>query len=154
MKKKISLLAFLTLFTVLLCTACSGSRKALTADEFSDKMSNKDFTVSDLTDQYEKGIVEAIEIAVGENYQLEFYVLPSEKQTNLAFSENKAAFEEAKGNSSSDKSVSVGNYQYYYQTSNGKFYLVSCIDNTMLYCVTDKEYSDEVKDLAKELGYL
>lgn len=151
-KKRYPLAAVLAL--VLFCSGCGSSKTPITVQEFTDKTEESGFVLVDAADQFEEGSVESVLLAVGENYQLEFYVLPSTDQASSAFSQNRETFESAAGSVSSHKSVSLGNYSYFYQTTSENFYLVSVIDSTMIYCVAPKDYADEIKTLVKELGYL
>lgn len=65
----IKVLALLLIFLVLTSTACGlKSRTPLAAEEFVTKMEAAGFTLVDATDQFEAGKVEAVYIALGENY--------------------------------------------------------------------------------------
>ena len=78
---------FLFLLALVLTSAGCGfkNRTPLTADEFVTKMEAEGFTLVDATDQFEPGIVEAVQLAVGEDYQIEFYVVPTVEQAQRAF---------------------------------------------------------------------
>lgn len=153
LKKKI-MLPVLTLVCSICLTACGSDWTPVTAEDFSSKMEADGYAITDATDQFEDGAVESVTLAVGEEYQIEFYVLPSAEQASAAFAQNKENFEDEKGNASASKSVSMGNHGYCYQTTNGQFYFASVVDNTMIYCVAPKEYKDEIKEYAESLGYL
>jgi hypothetical protein len=146
---------FLFLLALVLTSAGCGfkNRTPLTADEFVTKMEAEGFTLVDATDQFEPGIVEAVQLAVGEDYQIEFYVVPTVEQAQRAFEQNKADFEAAQGSSSSHKSVEVKNYSYYSQTSAGLYAVVSRTDNTFIYVVADAEYKKEINEILSDLGY-
>ena len=152
-KKKILIPVLIFVCSICL-TACGKDWTPATAEDFSYQMEENGYNIVDATDQFEEGEVESVTIAVGEDYQMEFYILPSAEQASSAFAQNKEAFEDAKGNTSVSKSVSVGNHGYCYQTTNGQFYFAAVINNTMLYCVAPKDYADEIKEYAERLGYL
>ena len=44
-------------------------------------------------------------------------------------------------------------YKYYAFTADGNFYIISRIDQTMLYCVADSAYKDEIIGHIEKLGY-
>ena len=111
------------------------------------------FTLVDAADQFEEGRVESVHIAVGENYQVEFYIVPSVEQAKRTFAEKKASIEAAKGSASSNKSFQVANYSSFSQTSDGIFSLVSRTDNTFIYFNAGSEYKKEISDIIKDLGY-
>lgn len=139
---------------VVCCAACSMTKTAMTASDFGSRAKEAGFELVDAAQQFEEGTVESVTLAVKTEYQMEFYVLPSEDQTKSAFAANQAKFESAKGSAASTKSVSMGNYSYYYQTTQESFYLVSRVDDTMLYCVADAQYKDAILDLVKKWGYV
>lgn len=152
MKKHISALV-VSFLLLLCCTGCGEERAPLTPDQFTETMETQGFTVSDVTSQFEEGATEAVIIAQGDKYQIEFYVLPSADQTNSAFETNKRNFEDAKGNTSTNKSASVKNFRFYQQSTNEQYYYVSTIDNTMIYTVVDKDYAEDVSKIIEGLGY-
>lgn len=151
MKKGIALFLLALVLTIFGCGA--RDRSPLTADEFATRMEAEGFQIYDATDQFEAGVVEAVYLAVGENYQIEFFVVPTVDQARRAFEENKANFEDAKGSTSSHKTVEVGNYSYYAQTSAGTYSVVSRTDNTFIYVVADAEYKKEIGKIISDLGY-
>lgn len=155
MKAKTGLLTVVAaVLLVVCCAACSMTKTAMTASEFESRAKEAGFELVDAADQFQAGEVESVTLAVKAEYKMEFYVLPSEDQTKSAFAANQAKFESAKGSAASSKSVSIGNYSYYYQTTQESFYLVSRVDDTMLYCVADAQYKDAILDLAKKWGYV
>ena len=130
------------------------SRIPISAETFAAQMEAQGFQIYDISDRYDAALADSASIAVGPDYQIAFFLLSDNRQAATAFAQNKAVFESQKGIASFRKTTSIGTYYSYYLISDGKFFLVSCIDNTMIYCVTDKDYSDEIRDLIKELGYL
>ncbi|MGI6366377.1 MAG: hypothetical protein ACOX2G_11775 [Bacillota bacterium] len=151
MKKLITLLLLALVLTTVGCGF--KDRTPLTAGQFADKMEAAGFQIVDATNQFEAGVVEAVYLAVGENYQIEFYVVPTVDQAQRAFEQNKADFEAAKGSTSTNKSAEVKNYSYYAQTSAGTYSVVSRTDNTFIYVVADDEYKKEISEILSDLGY-
>lgn len=145
---------FLMLFLIFFTAGCGVKpRTPVTAKEFVDKLEAAGFTLVDAVDQFDEGLVEAAYIAIGENYQIEFFIVPTVEQAQRAFAENQATFEAAKGNSTTNKSAKAENFSYYCQTSNGKYSVVSRTDNTFIYVDADSEYKQEINDIIKDLGY-
>ena len=69
------------------------------------------------------------------------------------FNNNKKTFEDSESSGSTETSVSVGNNEKYTLTTNGKFKVVSRIDNTVIYLNVDDNYKSSVKNVLKDLGY-
>ncbi|NLL78391.1 MAG: hypothetical protein GX234_00995 [Clostridiales bacterium] len=152
MKKRLFLVYAAVL--MLCCTACGKSKTPITAADFTNQMESAGFDIQDATGQFAEGEVESVTLAMCENYQLEFYVLPSKEQAAGAYEQNRTSFENVQGAKSSHVSVTLGNYGYYYRVVDDRVFLISYIDNTLLYCVADSAYADEIKEYAKEAGYL
>lgn len=142
----------LFLILIVLLSGCKSSKTPISAQDFKTTMEEHQFVTGDATQQY-NGQVEEVIIANNGHYQLEFFVMPSEDSARISFNTNKSNFETKKVGQSSQKSASLGNYDYYYMSSNDIYYIVSRIDNTFLYGTVSKEYKGEVQSLLKELGY-
>ena len=52
-----------------------------------------------------------------------------------------------------NSSISGKNYSKYTLEANGKYSVVSKINNTILYVNVDSQYKDTVKDIIDEIGY-
>jgi len=146
-------LAALMLFVV---TGC-GEKTALTSAEFKTKMEAKDFTVHDASDQEDfAGIdwIKKVYVALDKNrnFKIEFYEITTAEKATAFFDNNKQIFEESKGNAAVTD-VAVGNHAKYSLTSEGKFKVISRIDNTVIYSVNDSEFKDNVNEVLKDLGY-
>lgn len=142
------------IFLILTSAACGlKPRTPLAAYEFVTKMEAAGFEIKDAADQFEEGEVEAAYLAVGDNYQIEFYVVPSVDQAMAAFGANKARFEAVKDSASSIKSVEGKNFSYYTLTYTDIYYVVSRTDNTFIYVVADAEYKKEISKIISDLGY-
>jgi len=90
---------------------------------------------------------------IDDDYQIEFYELSNEENAIDMYATNKIRFETSKGNSSAVTNFDFKNYSKYTLTTNGKYKVLSRIDNTLIYIDVDKDYKDIVKDLLKEIGY-
>ena len=154
MKKKVKVLVVLIL--VLLCsTSCKLNKTPKDLQTFSEIMEAEGFSLLDATDQFEEGSVESVTLAVNEKYQIEFFVMQDEASAVRAFAQNKYEFElyEKATGRASYTSVTMGNHGSYKLTAAGDFYVVSRIENTFLYIVTEVENKDDVNNILKKLGY-
>lgn len=154
-QKKVIAFSMIFILSLFVFTACDTSKTALTAEQFSEQMSQSGYETADVTEQFsEEKAVESVTLAINENYQIEFFVLSSNEIATSSFEKNKTDFEAIETNSSSYKSISGNNYIYYYRTTDDLFCLVSQVENTMIYVLTDKMYADEIKETIKHLGYI
>lgn len=135
-----------------LLTAC-GSQKAITGDDFLDKMEAKGYEVFDISDQYSADIIYQALIAQKDDYQIEFYDLMSTDDAISAFDYNKSDFESLQGAYTKNTNVEFKNGARYTLTIDGSYKLISRIDNTFIYLDIPEEYKNEVVKVLKELGY-
>lgn len=131
-------------------------KPSITASSFYTTMSQKGYSVEDATNQVEgDNVVKQIYVAVSEDYsyQIEFWEFLDDSYATSFYNENKAIFESSKGNVSAETSVGFKNYSKYTLSSNGKYMVVSRIDNTAIYVDVDDNCKDTVKAILNELGY-
>jgi hypothetical protein len=129
---------------------------SITASSFYTTMSQKGYSVQDASSQFSGyNYVKQVYIAVSEDYsyQIEFYELLDDSYATSFYNNNKSIFESSKGNASTETSASLKNYAKYTLTSNGKYMVVSRIDNTVIYVDIDDNYKENVKDILNEIGY-
>lgn len=153
--KRISIIS-LALLLLLSLSSCGEPRTALLADGFQSRMEDMGCKVVDVSGQFsEEDAYESVLVASNEDggYRIEFFVVTTEGLAIQAFNNVKYNFESEKGNSSSNSSVSVSNYNKYTQNTNDKYYVVSRIGNTFLYVVTESGNKDAVNSALKALGY-
>lgn len=131
-------------------------KQSISANTFETTMRNKGYAITDATSQFaEYDYVEQVYIA-GNNevdYQIEFYELSDDSYAQSFYANNQSKFETSKGNTATQKNASAKNYSKYELTANGKYQVVSRIDNTVIYVDVDNTYKDKVQDILKELGY-
>ena len=145
------LMCFVVLFTL---TGC-GNKTAITSDDFKSKMESSGYTVQEATNQMsDYDYIKQVYIAISSDstYQIEFYELSDNDYASSFFNNNKKTFEDSKSSGSTETSVSVDNNEKYTLTTNGKFKVVSRIDNTVIYLNVDDNYKSSVKDVLKNLG--
>ena len=142
-------------FGMLLCvmTACS-SKTPQTVSGFTEVMEAAGFEVQDVTaDTETNDLATAVLVAVGENFQIEFYELIDSETGEGVFYNNKQLFTDEHSVKSMSSEVTSGNYDYYAFNANGNFHMIARVDNTMLWCEAAKEYKSEIVELVKSLGY-
>lgn len=131
-------------------------KTSITASSFYTTMSQKGYSVQDASSQFsEYNYVKQAYIAASQDYsyQIEFYELLDDSYATNFYNNNKSIFESSKGNASAETSVGLKNYSKYTLSSNGKYMVVSRIDNTVIYVDVADNYKDTVKALLDELGY-
>lgn len=129
---------------------------SITASDFKNSMEQKGYIITDANSQFSQyDYVKQVYVASSGDYsfQIEFYELSDENYAIDFYNNNTSRFEESKGNASSKTSVSWKNYSKYTLSSNGKYMVVSRINNTAIYIDVDDKYKDTVKDILNELGY-
>lgn len=131
-------------------------KTSITASAFYDIMSQKGYIVQDAKSQFsDYDYITQVYIAASEDYsyQIEFYELSDDSYATSFFNNNKSIFESSKGNASAQTSVALKNYSKYTLSSNGKYMVLSRIDNTVVYVNVDDTYKDSIKTILDELGY-
>ncbi len=144
---------FLGLILCLTSICGCGSKHPVTASEFNERMEEKGFNVSDVTDHVKVDYVEAINLAVADDYQIEFYVFSDNDSAASVMEQNRSMFEENKVSAANQINKNLGNYSFFSLQSDGVYRMVARIDNTMLYAVVDESHKDEIVEIIKELGY-
>ena len=152
MKKKI-LLVLLYLCFVLTLGGC-GKKTVLTTEQFKNVTEQRQMTTADVSSQYSSyEYVKEATVATNGNYQIEFYVLDNEENAGKMFDINYNSFESYKGTTSAYSEYNLSNYHTYSLATNGKYYYIARVDNTLLYVNAEDEYKEEIKTIVKNLGY-
>ncbi len=131
-------------------------KNPLTTKEFISKMIDKGYTVIDAKDQlvgYDKLKAATIALSKSNKYQFEFYELEDEDSAKEFYNYNKKRFESVKENNSKETSKEFKNYSKYTLTTDGKYKVISRIDNTVMYLDVDENYKDTVTSVLKEFDY-
>ena len=131
-------------------------KDAISATTFHSSMQGKGYTVVDATSQFSSyPYVEQVYIAAPSDYsyQIEFYTLSDESYAISMYNNNKSNFEASKGNSSVGSNVSINNYAKFTLQSNGKYQVVSRIDNTLIYLNVDEAYKWEADKILADFDY-
>lgn len=153
-KAKSAFIIVLSVFFLFMFTGCA-SKTPQTPDGFIQVMEDAGFEVKDVTEEAEDtdDLATSVLFAVGENYQIEFYELVDNETGAGVFYNNREIFDNEHSVKMMSLSLSSNNYDYYAFNADGQFYMIARIDNTVLYCVADKEYRSEIVDLVETLGY-
>ncbi len=131
-------------------------KNSITASSFKNSMEQKGYVVTNANSQFsEYDYVKQVYVASSNeyNYKIEFYELSDDSYATYFYNNNKSIFESSKGSASAETSVALNNYSKYTLSSNGKYMVVSRIDNTVIYVDADDNYKENVKTILDELGY-
>ena len=151
LKATATLVCFVMLLSFM--TGC-GTKKPQTVSGFTKVMEETDFEVQDVTaTTITNGRANAVIIAVCDDYQIEFFELIDSETGEDVFNNNKQIFNDKNSVRTNTTEITSSNYNYYAFNADGDFHMIARIENTFIYCVTDKKYKDEILDLVKELGY-
>ena len=132
------------------------NKEPMTAKEFTDIMEDKGFQIVDVKQQFSNyDYIEKAYVALEEDgdYQIEFYKLAEEEDAIYFYNLNKDKFESTKTSISTELTKSIGNNSKYVLTSDGKYKVISRIEDTAIYLDVDEKYKDKIKQILKELGY-
>lgn len=141
-------------FTILFMVTGCGNKNAITSDDFKNKMEAKEFTVQDATNQFSNyDYIKQVYIALNDDYQIEFYEMADNDNAVSFYENNKKIFEDSKSSGYAETNISMGNNSKYTLKTNGKYKVVSRIDNTVIYLNVDDSNQSTIKDLLKDLGY-
>lgn len=152
MKKKIltAILLILTLFI----TGCT-TKEPLDNSNFKAILEKRNFIVIDQTNKIftENPKIESSYLATTADgrYSLEFYSFDGEISAQAFYAKKQVEF--ASTGSQAYTEINLGNYSKYTITYHDNYGVISRISNTIIYVNANKEYSDEIKNLLKELNY-
>lgn len=153
--KKLRYLFILSLLA-LLFTGC-GSKKPLSAQDFAKIMKEEGYVIIDGLKKMEPISKEKIKssslaIAKDKSHQIEFYELMDEDIAKKMFDTNKAIFEK-QSSTKSQEETTKSNHSYYKQKSNGKIFVVSKTDDTLVYAIVNNSQEEHLNKIIKKLGY-
>ena len=154
MKKRVILFSAILMLALLTLTGC-GNKKAISVDDFKSLAKEANLKIIDATDEFKnyKHIKSATAAKSNDDWQVEFYVLNNDENAKGMFNTNKTIFESSKSGLSSNKSVSLNNYESFSLKTSGYFKYVARIDNTVVYANIKEEYANSAKEFIKKLGY-
>jgi len=151
------IVAMLVAVLLLSLSACR-SREAISAEEFSALMTEAGFTVEnaiEMFDEVESGIAYFfIAIAGSEEFVIEFLQYETAAEARAVYGELMRILEEQIGNAATTE-VNMPTFSRHTRrsTAQGRFGVVSRIENTVVFVHTDIENRDEVNAALDILGY-
>jgi uncharacterized protein YpmB len=130
----------------------ASEKVAITPEEFQTKIEAKGLETADVTDQL-NGQVEKGIIGGNSDFEIEFYKVAEEDQAIRAYNQNKGDFELEKVSASIETNIEIGNVSKYSLLSNGKFMVISRIQDTFIYVNASDQYKGQIEGILKDLGY-
>lgn len=137
---------------------CGKSKEKMSVDTFVNHMEQAGLTMMEQSDDIaeDSGITE-VQVALAEDnlYQVEFYQLDGVENAQYFYNVAKNGIEEAYGevNGNVKTNVSASNYDKYTLSIEGRYYVVSRIEDTLVYVIASGDSKDIVKALMEEIGY-
>ena len=137
-------------------TKLNKEKPSIDAQTFKTTMEEKGYQLADAKSQFsEYDYIEKVYLAADSkfSYQIEFYQLVDNDNANQFYITNMTKFENSKSSSSIETTVNGKNYSKYTLLSNGKYMVISVINNTAIYVNVDESHKEEVDNILNELGY-
>ena len=148
MKKYIKILSIILI--VIVATACGKVKEKLNDKQFTEKISNLAFVVTDNTSMIEDETIKSSYSAHNGKYQIEFYIFKDKKRAEEAYQSNKKYFE---NNGKKGKEKRKDTYSKYMQELSDTYNVLIRVDDTLLYSSINIDYKKELNKVLKELNY-
>ena len=127
------------------------NRTAITAEQFTEKATDAELTVTDLTEEFAGLFVVVLSATDGaESFRIEFVETENQSQAGSLFSQNRIYLETIGGIHTTVSGINWGRKT---RTAGGEFFYVAYIDNTVVFAQAPGEYSDFIREFMRELGY-
>lgn len=144
------------LCVVMIAGMMTGCQKKIpqTAAEFTQIMETAGLAVRDNTgngDENDK--LTAKLYAIDENYTIEYYAFEDSGAAQRVYNSNYRTFDEENPVKTLSAKMTTSRYDYCAFTAGGQFYVIARIENTLVGCVADAEYKQEILSHIKALGY-
>ncbi len=136
---------------VLFLVACGQGKKALTPAAFEELATKSGFSVQDFTGQFEEGLVTSAQMATGEKFQIEYYVLPTEEGAAATFDQNKLTVNKGEFVKSDVREIEEGTYCYYSVVADKQYYVFIKIENAFVYVVAPENEKQLVDEFLQKL---
>ena len=150
-------LLIVVLFLCVFSLSGCGVKKSITANDFKNYMEKSGYYILDSTSQYKESFTlkqSYIAINANRTYQIEFIEVNTIDEASKIYDINKNIMEGKKGKSFSGYVDTEGdNFSNYRIVTNGKYRVLSKINNTLIYVDVDQEYMNEVNKIIKRLRY-
>ena len=150
MKKILS--GVLCFMLVLVLTGCANKKK-IDGEKFKEIMGEKKFTVVETGNNEDNSDIAYIAQDENGRYQIEFYTLSSIDNAKSKFKSYKDAINNENTSNRKTNNISTSKYEKYTLETSKIYYVISRIEDTMIFLTVDPEYKSEVNKIIKELGY-
>ena len=127
-------------------------RIALSAEEFTARMEEAGYAVEDHPVQPLVRFEEHLLVET-DTFRVEFYVFSTEAYARAEFSGLRSLAEAQRGNSTTTGNISASNFNRFTQNSSGVYFVISRVENTIVWARTDSENRTDLNDLIRTLGY-
>lgn len=143
---------------MLVFAGCGKPKEKMSAEAFVSYMEQAGLTIMEQSDDIaEDSEITEVQVALAEDdvYQVEFYQLAGVENAMALYTAAKndieASYGEVNGNVKTN--ISVSNYDKYTLLIEGRYYVVSRIDDTLVYVIASSDSKDIVNALLEEMGY-
>jgi hypothetical protein len=135
-------------------SGCGASKAKLEPEQFKSRMENEGFEIKDASKEMNYDYIIKIYVAKKTNYNIEYYNIIDEDyaaifyQNNVEFINNNIV-----GDDTLVFEENGSNYSKYTVVYDGRYKLVSRIDNTVIFLNVSDRYKDDIDNLIGKLGY-
>ena len=151
--KKLTLVYLIALsFTIIWTVGCT-KKHAIDEETFTKIMSEEIFSIQDTTEKNNSPFIIQSFTAENENFTVEFMITSNDQYAIQIYNQIKNNFESKKGTVSAQSSLSLKNRASFRLNTGGIYYLVSRIDNTLIFVITESKNKENVDDIIKKIGY-
>ena len=127
-------------------------KESISALEFKEKMTDMGFVVRDATTAYPE-LAEHIYLADNGFFTVEFYDAEDEAGARYIYNTLEGNLESAKDGSYDETTVTFKNYSKRVLSADDKYFVISRIDDTVVYVEENSKHKSDIKDVLEQLGY-
>lgn len=147
--KKIYIISF-CIIVLLTITGCK--KKKISIEEFNKKMTNDGYTIKDLGEE-EKIKKSSLAVDSDNQYEIYFYEFNNFDDAKSIFYDIKDSVSKLAVKGSTSGIIERKKYLKYVLTNNDYYYVISTIDNTLVFGVTNVDNKNNLKNIIKKIGY-
>lgn len=148
--------SFIKIITILFISFVSWgctTKEVLTPNAFAAILKNNGFDIVNLTEQY-KNNNDIKNVYIGKSnkgYQIEYFILKDEETASNLLNEN--ASEITNSINTTQTKREGDNYLKYIFVSNEYYFVVSKVDNTLIYVEASLDNQEEINNLLEQMNY-
>jgi len=152
--KKIKVLMFLITSLVVLTflTGCT-NKTPITGDEFKVSMEENGYTIYETDDFSNIDSILGVYIAKKNDSQIEFYQMDSVDYAKDFYENNEGILETMTGSASFNSKINMANYSKCTFLYDDEYYIVSRIEDSVIYVSGTSDDKDEINKILEDLGY-